>query len=170
MTCVVPRLRGCSVLTTRNTLTLFASILAASCAPVPRDSETTQMVVVPFDEAKFVPVSTRLPDGPRLAVLWGNPDTGPSAVLLEMKRGPVPLHIHTADYHLVVIEGIMKHWIEGQTEAAAPSLGPGSYWFQPGGQAHGDACLTDKCVSQIVWSGARDGRLADATNSGIADK
>lgn len=122
-----------------------------------------KMVVVPFEEARFAPVSPRLPDGPRMAVLWGDPNTGPSAVLLEMKKGSVPLHIHTADYHLVIIEGKMKHWAQGQTESAAPSLGPGSYWFQPGGQPHGDACLTDKCVMQVVWSGARDAKLAGST-------
>lgn len=120
------------------------------------------MVVVPFEGARFAPVNPRLPDGPRMAVLWGDPATGPSAVLLEMKKGSVPLHIHTADYHLVILEGTMKHWAEGQSESAAPSLGPGSYWFQPGGQPHGDACLTDKCVMHVVWAGARDATLADS--------
>ena len=119
-----------------------------------------EMVVVPIEDAVFVPVSPRLPDGPRIAILWGDPRTGPSAVLLEMKSGSVPLHVHTADYHLVVIEGLMKHWREDQSEATAGPLGPGSYWFQPGGQVHGDACLSEKCVMQIVWSGPRDAHLA----------
>jgi hypothetical protein len=43
-----------------------------------------------------------------------------------------------------------------------PVLGPGSYWFQPGGVAHGDECVADSCLMQIVWSGPRDGRLADS--------
>lgn len=148
--------------TPRLVLALVFAIFAAGAASsaVPAGAAGKTMVVVPFEGAPFAPVSPRQPDGPRMAVLWGDPATGPSAVLLEMKKGPVPLHIHTADYHLVVIEGVMKHWAEGQSESAAPSLGPGSYWFQPGGQPHGDACLTDKCVMHIVWSGARDGKLA----------
>lgn len=36
------------------------------------------------------------------------------------------MHMHTADYHLVVSEGRMKHWQAGEDENAAPELGPGS--------------------------------------------
>jgi hypothetical protein len=118
------------------------------------------MVVVPFEDASFGPVSPALPLGPQLAVLWGDPASGPSAMLLKLGRGPVPLHTHTADYHLVVLAGAMKHWGAGESEAEAPELGPGSYWFQPGGQAHGDACLADECLAQIVWEGPRDAQLA----------
>jgi quercetin dioxygenase-like cupin family protein len=142
---------------------LFALLLSfalASCASISPTPAHKNMVAVAFSDAKFVPVVARLPDGPRMAVLWGDPTTGPSAVLLEMKRGSVPLHVHSADYHLVVLEGTMKHWIEGDTEETARPLGPGSYWFQPGGQPHADACLTEKCVMQIVWSGKRDAQLA----------
>lgn len=120
------------------------------------------MVVVPIEDARLVPVVARLPDGPRMAVLWGDPDTGPSAMLLEMKKGAGPMHTHTADYHLVVIEGTMKHWSAGEKESDVKPLGPGSYWFQPGGLAHADACLADRCVMQVVWSGRRDGKLAES--------
>lgn len=117
-------------------------------------------VTVPAGSARFVPVHPRLPDGPRMAVLWGDPARGASAMLLEMRRGAVPLHLHSADYHLVVLEGTMKHWPAGGSEALAAPLGPGSYWFQPGGQVHADACLSERCLAHIVWSGARDARLA----------
>lgn len=52
-------------------------------------------------------------------------------MLVEIKKGSIPLHLHSADYHLVVVEGEMKHWAENQSEAGAKILGPGSYWFQP---------------------------------------
>jgi hypothetical protein len=80
---------------------------------------------------------------------------------LKMRRGPSLLHVHTADYDLVLIEGRMKHWAAGDKEADAPELGPGSYWRQPGGQAHADSCLADVCVMFVKWAGPRDGRLAD---------
>lgn len=146
--------------TFRRGIALSVALITASCSTVPNEPKQAEMVVVPFEDAAFFPVSPRLPNGPRIAIVWGDPRTGPSAVLLEMKKGAVPLHVHTADYHLVVIEGITKHWREGQSEATARPLGPGSYWFQPGGQAHADACLSEKCVMQIVWSGPRDARLA----------
>ena len=144
----------------RIVLPLIAAV-CTSCATTPRADERKAMTVVPIEEARFVPVNRNLPDGPRMAVLWGDPDTGPSAVLLEMKAGAVPMHIHSSDYHLVVIEGTMKHWGADGTESQAKPLGPGSYWFQPGGMPHADACLTEKCVMQVVWSHRRDGRLAE---------
>lgn len=144
-----------------SAISLLAVPLMAACASAPDAVDSRRMVVVARDEARFVPVVARLPDGPQMAVLWGDPSSGPSAMLLEMKQGPTPLHVHTADYHLVIIEGELKHWGEGETEATAKTLGPGGYWFQPGNEIHGDACLTPTCLVQVVWSGPRDGRLAE---------
>jgi quercetin dioxygenase-like cupin family protein len=137
---------------------------AASCTTFGEAQGRKAIVVVPVESAMFVPVVERLPDGPRMAVLWGDPNTGPSAMLLEMKKGAGPLHVHTADYHLVVIEGTMKHWGAGQNEADAKPLQPGSYWFQPGNVAHADSCLSDRCVMQVVWSDRRDGKLAESSS------
>jgi quercetin dioxygenase-like cupin family protein len=120
-----------------------------------------QMVVTPFQDAKFVPVDPAQPDGAQQAVLWGDPTKGPSAMLLKFKKGSNPFHIHTSDYHLVVVQGTMKHWDEGEQEATAKPLGPGSYWLQPGNQAHAGSCLTDECIMFVKWEGKRDGRLAE---------
>jgi hypothetical protein len=143
----------------RTAFLIFVAAVAG-CATVDDEASKRSMVVAPIENAQFAPVLARLPDGPRVAVLWGNPNAGPSAILLEMKRGAGPMHTHTADYHLVVIEGVMKHWGPDETESIAKPLGPGSYWFQPGGVPHADACLTDRCVMQVVWSGRRDAQLA----------
>jgi quercetin dioxygenase-like cupin family protein len=78
-------------------------------------------------------------------------------MLLKMKKGPGVLHYHTSDYELVVVDGQMRHWVEGQIEQQTPVLGPGSYWNQPGMKNHGDSCLSDVCVMFITWSGKRDG-------------
>lgn len=122
-----------------------------------------QMIVTPFQDAKFVPVDPARPDGPQIAVLSGDPDKGASAMLLKLKKGQGRLHTHTSDYHLVVLQGTTKHWAGGEEEADAKSLGPGSYWFQPGNQVHGDTCLTDECLMFVKWEGKRDGKLAEAS-------
>jgi quercetin dioxygenase-like cupin family protein len=118
-------------------------------------------VVTPFQDARFVPVDPTQPDGPQMAVLWGDPAKGPSAMLLKFKKGSNPLHLHTSDYHLVIVQGTMKRWVEGEQEASAKPLGPGSYGFQPGNQAHAGSCLTDECIMFVKWEGKRDSRLAD---------
>jgi hypothetical protein len=120
------------------------------------------MVVTPFQDAKFVPIDPTQPNGDQVAVLWGDPTKGPSAILLKFKKGGGDLHLHTSDYHLVLLEGTMKHRAEGEQETEAKPLGPRSYWFQPGQQVHGDTCLTDECLMFVKWEGRRDSKLAGA--------
>lgn len=134
----------------------FTSALACGGFAVAEDP----MIVVRRDDAKFVPLDPSRPGGAEMAVLWGDPAKGPSSMLLKMKKGEGVLHIHTSNYDLVVLEGQMKHWGEREHEAEAPTLGPGSYWRQPGHQPHADSCLTDTCVTFIKWEGKRDGKLA----------
>ncbi len=121
-----------------------------------------KMAVVPIEQAQFMPVNPSRPDGPQLAVLWGDAATGPSSMLLRFARTDGTPHVHSSDYHLVVLEGTMKHWGEGQSQAEVKPLAPGSYWFQPGEEVHADACLSDECLMFVQWAGKRDARLAPA--------
>jgi quercetin dioxygenase-like cupin family protein len=83
-------------------------------------------------------------------------------MLLKLKKYGGSLHFHSSDYHLVLLQGTMRHWAEGEQEAEAKPLGPGSFWFQSGNQAHGDSCLTDECLMFVKWEGKRDTKLAEA--------
>lgn len=122
-----------------------------------------QPTVVAIEQATYVPVDPARPQGAQIAVLRGDPSTGPSAMLLKFGRTDGAMHVHSSDYHLVVIAGTMQHWQAGESQADTPHLGPGSFWFQPGEKAHQDACLSDECVMYVQWAGKRDGRLAPAT-------
>ena len=139
----------------------LAAALLSLIAPIARAEPAKTMVVTPLAQADFRPISASPPYGAAIAVLRGDPASGPSTMLLRMPKGPGQLHVHTHDYELVVVQGEMKHWSAGQSEADSPVLGPGGYWFQPGGQAHADSCLSDQCLMVVTWSGPRDGRLAD---------
>jgi quercetin dioxygenase-like cupin family protein len=119
-----------------------------------------QMIVTPIEDAKFAPVDPQRPQGAQMAVLGGDPNTGPSAMLLRMNKGVNAMHVHSADYHCVVLEGTMQHWEQGQSQDGAKLLRTGSFWFQPGNTAHNGACLTDRCLMYVQWAGKRDGRLA----------
>jgi quercetin dioxygenase-like cupin family protein len=135
-------------------LTGTVSGLVALAGGVDADDKK-QMVVTAFEDAEFVPVDPARPDT-QMAVLWGDPAKGPSTMLLKFKKGQGRLHFHTADYHLVLLQGTMTHRAEGEQEADAKLLGPGSYWFQPGTQVHVDSCLSDECLMFIKWEGKRD--------------
>jgi hypothetical protein len=117
-------------------------------------------IVTPYENAKFVPLDPAHPQSAQLAVLSGDPATGPSSMLMKFAKGPGRLHIHSSDYHLVVIEGMMKHWDKQHPESEVKPIGPGGYWFQPGNEAHGDSCLSDECVMYVQWMGKRDTRPA----------
>jgi quercetin dioxygenase-like cupin family protein len=79
-----------------------------------------------------------------IAVLWGNPQEGESAVMLKFPPNfPGGMHSHANAYHAVVVSGASKHWVEGETEADALLQRPGDYWYQAGGQVHQDSFPTD---------------------------
>jgi hypothetical protein len=120
-----------------------------------------QMVLVPSQDVKFVPIDPARPDEAAYAVLRGDPARGPSAMLLRFGKGSGALHHHSSDYELVLLEGTMKHRTASEPEAAARPLGPGSYWFQPGKQVHADSCLTDECLMFVSWAGKRDSVRAE---------
>ncbi len=120
------------------------------------------MIVLPIGDVKFVSAIPGNADGPQVAILSGTPADGPVAVLLKLKRGEVPLHWHSADYHAVIIQGTAEHWAQGERERAK-SLGPGSYWFQPAGEIHGDSCVSDECLIFVHFMGKMDTHVVSSS-------
>lgn len=117
------------------------------------------MVVTSFDtaSAKFAPLEPNAPDGPQISVLWGDYRTGPSTSLFRFPRGyGGRFHTHSADYHLSLLDGTMKHWDANGSEAAARPLGRGAYWYQPAGQVHSDQCLSEYCIAFVKFEGPID--------------
>lgn len=80
-----------------------------------------------------------------VVVLWGNPGEGEHGRLLKLPSGfEAPTHAHTGDYWGVNLAGTWRHYFE---DGDSQDLPPGSYVFQPGGQMHGDACVSDEdCI------------------------
>lgn len=111
------------------------------------------MLVKPFASLTF---SEKVPGNPQISPVKGIPEKEASSIVMKMGRGAFPLHSHTSNYQLVVIKGVMKHWDTSSSQQASPEMGPGSFWYQPAGQVHGDACESDECVWFISLDGARD--------------
>ncbi len=144
---------------------LAVALAAGGAAASPAESDRA-MIVTPYESAKFVPSNPAAPNGTQVAVLRGDPATGPSTMLMKMKfnQGRNVMHVHSSDYQLVVVSGKMKHWSKAQSEEKAEIMEPGGYWFQPGGRAHTDVCLSNECLMYIVWAGKRDGWVAKDTD------
>ncbi len=82
----------------------------------------------------------------QVAVLRGNPQSGPSAFLAKFPKGfNSGAHKHSANYHAIVLTGQHIHWF-GEEDRDTKPLGPTGYWFQPADEWHGDMCSTDECV------------------------
>jgi hypothetical protein len=113
--------------------------------------------LVPAGSAKFGPLDPKNPGGAQIAVLSGDPQSGPVACLLKLPKGAAPLHWHTSDYYAITVDGNTKHWLPGK-EAEAKSNAPGTFWFQPGGATgvHGDECLSDSCTVFVYMPGKFD--------------
>ena len=103
---------------------------------------------VPFDSLVFNP----LLGGPaEIAVVSGNPETGPSFVGLRFPpKFPGVMHTHTSGYHAVVLSGTSKHWLEDQDGANAPLQTAGDYWYQPGNQIHQDSFPSDEVTTVFL--------------------
>ncbi|MEQ1878955.1 MAG: hypothetical protein ABL958_20110 [Bdellovibrionia bacterium] len=104
-----------------------------------------------IEDAKFSPMDPKNPNAPEIANANGDLWKGHAWFYMKMKKGESPIHMHSGDYHAVLLKGQSKHWAaEGKTVADAKVMNPGSYWFQPGGQFHGDACLDEAgCMVMI---------------------
>jgi quercetin dioxygenase-like cupin family protein len=72
------------------------------------------------------------------AVETGDPNTGPSTIILKAPAGcVVPWHFHTAQEQAVVIQGAVT--MEMSHSPAMP-LGPGGFAVMPGKMPHQFAC------------------------------
>ena len=57
-----------------------------------------------YEDLQFGPIAEGSPV--EAALLWGNPETGPAAVLVRFPEGfAEPLHSHSSTYHSVLVKG-----------------------------------------------------------------
>ena len=72
-------------------------------------------------DLQWRPVDPHNPSGARMAALWGDPLSGRYGVLLRVPAGiELPMHRHSSDERVIVIDGASIHWAEGHEVAAPP--------------------------------------------------
>lgn len=108
----------------------------------------------------MAPADVKWADGPegsgiKLALLWGNPKSGPYGAFLKFAGGwQAPLHHHTYENRGVVLAGTVVVTPEGE---APKEMGPSSYVVVPGGLKHTTACKAGAdCVLFVEQPGADD--------------
>lgn len=128
-------------------LTIAAQAPGKAPAPVFRTAAQLKWVDVPDQK------------GVQEAVLWGDPAKGAHGAQNKFAAGTeMPLHTHTASMRGVILAGTLVITPEG---GKAAELGPGSYFFEPGGMNHTTGCKAGAdCVVYRHMSGSFDVKLA----------
>ena len=154
--------------------TLFAFLSSAYAEESSNlSNKIASMNIRTQSELTWIPLNPQFPDMAKFAVVSGNPQTGPSTMLMSftpvLPGSPVGgLHKHSNAYTTVVLAGTPKH---GPSPEEAISFSPGSYWNQPGNEAHYDVCEgTEPCVILTYWTDIRDYFPAEEKDSTLAWK
>jgi len=94
----------------------------------------TEKRMMAYEDLQFGPLAEGSPV--EVAMLWGNPQTGPAAVMVRFPAGyEEPWHNHSSSYHSVLIKGQFQSRSKDSSDSTTV-YGPGSYAMQPGGVAH----------------------------------
>ena len=90
-----------------------------------------------YEDLPFAPLAEGSPV--EIAVLWGNPATGPAAVMVRFPEGyQEPWHSHSSTYHSVLVKGSFQSKDKDAGTSTPATFGPGSYALQPGGAVHAE--------------------------------
>ena len=94
----------------------------------------TDKSITACEDLQFGPIAEGSPV--QVALLWGDPETGPAAVLVRFPEGyEEPWHSHSSTYHSILVKGEFQSRSKDKPDSTTV-YGPGSYAVQPGGAAH----------------------------------
>jgi hypothetical protein len=106
------------------------------------------------DELKWNPLVPEAGDkGPMVAALWGDMMSEPNGFFIKLPAGDKGMmHTHTNDYHGVGITASSAQQDGGKVHPVAAS----SYWFEPGGVPHLNACPgKTPCIALVHFNAGK---------------
>lgn len=163
-------MRARDFLTFAMTFALPAALLAqgsGEAKPGPKTA-ASRLVIMPANNLKWTDLDPGAP-GVMVADLWGNHAKGAFGAFFKLPAGfAAPLHTHTYDMKVVIINGTYIQAPEGKPEFR---LGPGSYFMQPGGNyRHTTSCdPASDCVFLVETKGKFDLKPVDSRKGGAKE-
>jgi quercetin dioxygenase-like cupin family protein len=132
---------------------------AAPPASKPADKPADKGGGMPPTKTSRTPVSNLKweklmgPQGPELAIIYGDPKTGPYGAFMKLAPGTKSgWHTHDYGYTSIVVQGTHTHLNAG--EKSGPALPAGSWFSQAAKENHHDECGKDgPCVLFIHSDG-----------------
>jgi len=133
-----------------------AEAAPAEEAPAAQSARNLNLADIPF-----APFNPEQPEGIHVYPITGNPQAGAFNAIARFPAGyRSPLHSHTANYTGIAMSEGMVH---GSTADAAEPLPKWSHWYQPAGEPHVDACVSEEpCYMLGFFDGAIDMLPAEA--------
>jgi hypothetical protein len=113
----------------------------------------TEKTITAYDNLPFAPLAERSPV--EIAVLLGNPETGPAAVMVRFPEAyQEPWHSLSTTYHPALIKGDFQTTSRVADVTEPEVHGPGSYVVQPGGAVHSEVNAgTGELVALVYFDG-----------------
>jgi beta-alanine degradation protein BauB len=159
----------------RNILAFAVSILVAAAVlaqaageakakSAPKAAANAPKFMQPAD-MKWVDLDAKGAPGVQIADLWGDHTKGAYGAITKFPAGfAAPLHTHTNAMKIMIVSGTFIAGPEGKPEVR---LGPGSYFWQPGGNyRHTTACdKASDCVFFSESAGKFDIKPVDAAKA-----
>jgi hypothetical protein len=106
--------------------------------------------ITSYEDLHFSPLSEGNPV--EAALLWGDPATGPAALVIRMPAGHAePFHSHSSTYRAVLIKGAIQSRSNVADTDFDKVFGPGAYMVQPGGQTHSEVSAGSEPVVALVF-------------------
>lgn len=126
------------------------------------DGSATEAITVHLKQQRWYPLDPGNPGGVQMATLWGDPMSGPFGALLRVPAGfESPMHRHSNDERVVVLQGTSVHWTQGESRETAPRITTGDFLMMPARVNHVSAATDDEdCIEFITMEGKFDFTLA----------
>ncbi len=124
-------------------MTFFYQDDAFDFTPNPAGVDTSLgqgAVIILEKDVKFDVILPGIAD---FGTVYGDRETGPHGTFVKIKKGTgTPKHVHTTEYHAVILEGIVENPIPSD-QTMPKQLGPGSHYFVPAGAEHITRCASN---------------------------
>ena len=115
----------------------------------------TEKSITAYEDLDFAPLGEGSPA--QAALLWGDPATGPAALLVRFPEGySEPWHSHSATYRAVLVKGEFQSRTRDATDSKTV-YGPGTFMVQPGGVEHSEVNAgRDDMIALVYFEGPVD--------------
>jgi hypothetical protein len=112
------------------------------------------MTMTAAGDIAWTSINPDAPDGPQMAVIDGDPATGPVTLLLQFPEGfEVGQHQHSSDVSVVVLGGTVQ---VGPSADALTDAEAGAFWSRSGGDVHFSRCAAGPCEVLVQSDGPYD--------------